>query len=357
MALPLSATEELASAATARCLVVDDDPQVRSALARVMESQGFYCFTAANGVEALGILEEQGEVPLVISDIMMPQMDGVALLVELRGRFPDTAVIMLTGVAEVRKAVECMQKGALDYLAKPVLLEEVRTRVAQALETRQLRLQNRFYQQHLEARVYQLAQRDKERLLEGVTSLAHALEAKDGYTRGHSRRVMRYSVKTAVQMGFTGELLEQIRLGAELHDVGKIGTRESVLNKPGPLTPEEFAHITEHTTLGEHILTPFLREKPAVLRIVRSHHERMDGSGFPDGLRGSGIPMEARIVAVADAFDAMTTTRAYRAPRPIPDALAELMDCAGDHFDADVVQAFLAAFPDPLSLPLADDRA
>ncbi|MFZ5623253.1 MAG: HD domain-containing phosphohydrolase [Gemmatimonadota bacterium] len=358
MALPaLPDMDHLSIVATARCLVVDDDGDVRAALCKVMESQGFACFEAANGVEALAVLRELGEVPLIITDIVMPEMDGVALLVEVRSRYPDTAVIMLTGVAEVTKAVECMQKGALDYMSKPVLLEEVRTRVASALETRHLRLQNRFYQQHLEARVQQLVTRDKERLLEGVTSLAHALEAKDGYTRGHSRRVARYAVKTAVQLGYTGEFLEQIRLGAELHDIGKIGTRESVLNKPGPLSPEEFKHITEHTLLGEHILRPFLREKPVVLRIVRSHHERMDGSGFPDGLSADAIPIEARIVAVADAFDAMTTTRAYRQPHPIRDAIEEVHRCAGTHFDPAVVRAFFAAFPDPAQLPISTEES
>lgn len=144
-----------------------------------------------------------------------------------------------------------------------------------------------------------------------------------------------------------------MRLGAELHDIGKIGTREAVLNKPGPLTDDEFRHITEHTVLGEKILAPLARESPVVLRIVRSHHERMDGRGFPDGLKGELIPPEARVVAVVDAFDAMTTNRAYRASRSPVDAMEELERCAGTHFDPAVVRAFQAAFPDPTVLPLA----
>lgn len=184
--------------------------------------------------------------------------------------------------------------------------------------------------------------------------LARALEAKDAYTRGHSIRVSQYSVGTAERLGFDGPSLDGIRLGAELHDIGKIGTREDILNKPGPLTPEEFEHIKVHATLGERILAPFLSESPMVLRIVRHHHERLDGGGFPDGLTGGDIPHEARIVAVVDAFDAMTTNRAYRPSRTPADAVAELRDCAGTHFDREIVDAFLAAFRDVSALPLSN---
>ena len=162
----------------------------------------------------------------------------------------------------------------------------------------------------------------------------------------------KYAVKTAVILGFTGDRIEQVRLGGELHDIGKIGTREAVLNKPGPLTPDEFEHIKVHVTLGERILAPFLSESPNVLRIVRSHHERMDGEGFPDHLRADEIPIEARIVAVVDAFDAMTTNRAYRPPRTPEEAVEELRCSAGPQFDRDVVHAFLTAFPDAAALPL-----
>jgi putative nucleotidyltransferase with HDIG domain len=260
---------------------------------------------------------------------------------------------MLSGVADVKTAVACLDKGALDYIAKPALLEEVRARVAKALEKRDLLLQKRFYQKNLELRVRAQASRIKELFLQGVQTLAHALEAKDAYTSGHSMRVSRYASATAVRLGYAGERLEEVRLGAELHDIGKIGTREAVLNKPGPLTDEEFAHITEHTVLGERILAPLARENPTVLRIVRNHHERMDGRGFPDKLHGPDIPIEARIVCVVDAFDAMTTNRAYRASRTAQAAYEELDRCAGAHFDPQVVQAFKQAFPNPAVLPLA----
>jgi len=336
----------------ARCLVVDDDPQVRSALVRVIESQGLACLEASSGIDALDVLRREGEVPVCISDIYMPEMDGVTFLRQALQAYPDMAIIMLTGVAEVTTAVECLQVGALDYISKPVLIDEVKARVEKAMDKRRLILENRFYQQNLESRVRELDRRNKQSLINGVQMLVHALEARDAYTSGHSARVSRYAVKTAVVLGLTGDRLEQVRLGGELHDIGKIGTREAVLNKPGPLTPEEFEHVKVHVTLGERILAPFLSESPAVLRIVRSHHERLDGNGFPDRMRGTEIPIEARIVSVVDAFDAMTTNRAYRPLRTPLEAVDELRCCAGPHFDTDVVDAFLTAFPDVAALPL-----
>ena len=335
-----------------RCLVVDDDAAVRSSIARVIRTIGLVPLEAEDGGAALRLLEEHGEVPLVITDVNMPGVSGMELLEEVTRRYPDTAVLMLSGVSDVKTAVACLDKGALDYIAKPALLEEVRARVAKALEKRDLLLQKRFYHRNLELRVRSQAGRIRELFLQGVQTLAHALEAKDAYTSGHSIRVSRYAVQTAVRLGFAGDALEEVRLGAELHDIGKIGTREAVLNKPGPLTPEEFAHITEHTLLGEKILSPLARENPIVLRIVRSHHERMDGGGFPDRLQGASIPLEARIVSVVDAFDAMTTTRAYRGSRTPAEALGELDRCISSHFDPEVVRAFHDAFPDPSSLPV-----
>ena len=336
----------------ARCLIVDDDGQARQSLARVIEAHGLAVTQVASGAEALVLLREQGAVPLCISDIHMPGLDGVAFLREALSLYPDMAVIMLTGVSEVSTAVECLRIGALDYLSKPAMVEEVWARVDKALEKRDLVLKNRYYQANLESRVRELDRLNRQSMINGVQMLVHALEAKDAYTSGHSARVARYAVKTAVQLGYTGDRLEQVRLGGELHDIGKIGTREDILNKPGPLSPEEFEHIKGHTALGERILAPFLAESPVVLGIVRSHHERLDGVGFPDGLVGEDIPVEARIVAVVDAFDAMTTNRAYRPSRTPADAVKELQHCAGAHFDPRVVDAFQKAFTDVSALPI-----
>jgi putative two-component system response regulator len=337
---------------TARCLIVDDDAQVRQVLTRVIATHGLSPMEAASGADALALLKRVGEVPICISDIYMPEMDGVTFLREALQRYPDMAFIMLTGMAEVNTAVECLKLGALDYISKPVMVEEVRARLHKALEKRRLVLENRFYQQSLELRVRDLDHKNRASLINGVQTLVQALEAKDSYTSGHSSRVSRYATKTAVRLGFTDDALENIRLGGELHDIGKIGTREAILNKPGPLTGEEFQHVKEHSALGEKILAPFLAQSPAVLRIVRSHHERMDGSGFPDALRGDRIPLEARIVAVVDAFDAMTTNRAYRPSLAVSEAIDELRRCSSVQFDRDVVEAFLTAHGDGSKLPI-----
>jgi putative nucleotidyltransferase with HDIG domain len=336
---------------------VDDDPLVRKTLARVLQSQGMATIEVESAPKALEWLEREGPVPLLITDIYMPDMDGIELLRRVRRRWPDTAVLVITGVAEVGTAVECLQQGALDYLAKPVQLEEVRARIHNALERHRLALENRYlqqsYQDRLEAQLRELSRRNKEMFLGQIQMAVRMLEKKDVYTRGHSNRVAVYSVKTAVQMGYTGEVLDQIRLGGELHDIGKIGTRDQVLNKPGPLTPDEFEEIKKHVVEGEEILEPLRREHPMVLDIVRSHHERIDGTGFPDRLTGELIPVVARVVAVADAFDAMTTSRAYRPSRSAGEALDELARCAGTHFDAPVVSAFQRAFPDVDRLPIS----
>jgi putative nucleotidyltransferase with HDIG domain len=325
---------------------------VRHVLTRVIQTHGLSAVEASSGADALEVLSRDGEIPICISDIYMPEMDGVTFLREALKRYPDMAFIMLTGVAEVNTAVECLKLGALDYISKPVMIEEVRARLDKALEKRDLILQNRFYQQNLETRVRELDRINRMSVINGVQMLVHALEAKDAYTSGHSARVSRYATKAAVLLGFTGDALEHVRLGGELHDIGKIGTREDILNKPGPLTPDEFRHIKEHAVLGEKILAPFMAASPAVLRIVRSHHERMDGSGFPDSLQGDQIPLEARIVAVVDAFDAMTTDRAYRNPRTPEQAIQELRRCSGVQFDDIVIDAFLRAYGDGSATPV-----
>jgi putative nucleotidyltransferase with HDIG domain len=319
----------------------------------MLQAQGFTCFEAGSGREALGVLAEIGETPLIISDMCMPELDGIGFLEAVRHVYPDSSVIMLSGMSETTTAVDCLHLGAADFLLKPISMSELQARVARALEKRALVLQNRYYQENLERQVHEQAQRIQELFLQGVQMLARALEAKDAYTRGHSIRVSRYAVATASRLGFAGHDLDGIRLGGELHDIGKIGTREAVLHKPGTLTDEEFQQITEHPLLGEKMLSPLAQESPDVLRIVRSHHERLDGRGFPDGLRGDRIPVEARIVAVADAFDAMTTRRPYRESRPADEALAELRRVAGTQLDPAAVEAFVAAFPDSRTLPLS----
>jgi response regulator RpfG family c-di-GMP phosphodiesterase len=329
-------------ASNLRCLVVDDEPRLRQALVRLMRGEGFTCLEAGSGLEALVVLERE-PVGLVLSDMRMPGMDGAALLRELRARYPDVAVIMITAVAEVEVAVECLALGAMDYITKPFVFEEVRARVAQALEKQRLLSENREYQERLEERVREQAARLEKLFLVSIQSLAEALELKDPYTRGHSVRVSHYGVAIANTLGLEAEMVRQIELGGHLHDIGKIGVREAVLNKEGPLTQEEYEHIMTHPVLGWRILRPLLSDNPVALNIVRSHHERMDGKGIPDRLSGTDIPREARIITVADAFDAMMSRRPYRQGLTTRDALAELRRTSGTQFDPEAVAAFFEA--------------
>ena len=340
-----------------RCLIVDDEPGLRRLLVRLMEGDGFICTEASTATDALAALD-RAPTMLVLTDLRMSPMDGIELLRTIRSRHPDTAVVMITAVADVDVAVSCLAMGALDYLTKPFHLEEVRARVNQALEKRRLLIENRGYQDRLEERVAAQARRLEELFLASVQSLADALEVKDRYTRGHSIRVSRYSTTIASILDLDADTVRQIGLGGHVHDIGKIGVREAVLNKAGPLTEEEYLHIMTHPVVGWRILSPLLSDAPMALSIVRSHHERFDGRGIPDGLAGEHIPLEARIAAVADAFDAMTSGRPYRGARMELDAaLAEITRCAGKQFDPIVCVAFDQAVRDglitlpPLGLP------
>lgn len=309
---------------------------------RLMQSDGFECEEAGSGLEALEVLERR-PATMVLTDLNMPDLDGIGLLREIRTRYPDTAVVMITAVAEVGTAVSCLSAGAMDYLTKPFHIEEVRARVRQALERRQLILENRDHQERLEERVAIQARRLEELFLASIQSLADALEVKDPYTHGHSLRVSRYSTVIARSLDLDAATVRQIELGGRVHDIGKIGVREVVLNKAGPLTAEEYQHVMTHPVVGWRILSPLLGDNPKALNIVRSHHERYDGRGIPDGLHGDSIPLEARIAAVADTFDAMTSVRPYRPGVPLDATIAELQRCSGAQFDPRIVDAFLKA--------------
>lgn len=325
------------------CLIVDDEPRLRQAMAHLMRGDGFQCIEAANGAEALEQLE-QHSVSLMLSDLRMPRMDGLELLRQARTRHPELAVVMITAVADVDVAVNCLAGGAADYVVKPYQLEDVRARVAQALDKRRLMLENRAYRERLEERVKTQARQNEELFLASIQSLAEALELKDPYTRGHSIRVSQYSSVIARTMGLNGDMLRQIELGGHVHDIGKIGVRETVLNKVERLTAEEYQHIMTHPVLGWRILAPLLGDRPCALNIVRSHHERFDGLGIPDGLSGTDIPLEARIVAAADALDAMTSDRPYRpSEMSLCLALEEIRRNALTQFDPEVTDALTRA--------------
>ncbi|MBA7665505.1 Cyclic di-GMP phosphodiesterase [subsurface metagenome] len=320
-------------------LIVDDEGIIRRLLHQKLSSEGYRCEQAGNAEQALEKLKS-GAIELVILDIKMPGKPGTELLPEIKVKYPDTAVIMATAISDASIAIGCMKQGAYDYVTKPFNLDEVSLSVNRALEKRRLELENRDYQQHLEQKVEEQANKIRASFFNAITALAYALEAKDVYTSGHSQRVTEVSVTIAKELGLPKESLEKIRLAGLVHDIGKIGIRESVLNKPGSLTEEEYEHIKLHSETGEHILNPIVEDEE-ILKAVRHHHERYDGLGYPDGLKGEQIPQLARIIAVADTFDAMTSERPYRKAMSKEAACAEVERCRGTQFDPEAADAFL----------------
>ncbi len=273
----------------------------------------------------------------------MPGMSGLELLREVKSRDPLVQVIMMTAHAETELAVEALRLQADDYLLKPFELEHLLHSVSRALQHRMLQLENEGYRTQLENRVRGQARRLESLYLAGIRALIAALEAKDNRTRGHSDRVTQYSMRIGEALGCTDR--RGLAMGAALHDIGKIGTRDDVLSKPARLTADEAAHIREHPVIGVRILEPIL-DHPEALSVVRHHHERWDGRGYPDGLAGEEIPLLARIVGVADSLDAITSPRPYRPVRSWGEALQELAACSGSQFDPEVVHAALAALRD-----------
>ncbi len=320
-------------------LLVDDEEMIRRLLSQKLSAEGYRCERAANAEQALEKLKGDS-IELVILDIKMPGKSGVELLPEIKAKYPDTAVIMATAVSDAGTAINCMRAGAYDYVTKPFNLDEVSFSVSRALEKRRLELENRDYQQHLEQKVEEQAQKIRASFFNAITALAYALEAKDVYTSGHSQRVTEVSVTIAKHLGLPKETIEKIRLAGLVHDIGKIGIRESVLNKPGNLTEEEYEHIKLHSETGERILKPIVDDEE-ILKAVRHHHERYDGTGYPDGLKGEQVPRLARIIAVADTFDAMTSERPYRKALTKEAACAEVERCRGTQFDPQAADAFL----------------
>jgi putative two-component system response regulator len=320
-------------------LLVDDEEVIKRLLSQRLTQEGYRCKQAANADEALEKLKADS-IELVILDIRMPGKSGVELLPEIKAKYPDTAVIMATAVDDTSTAISCMRAGAYDYLNKPFNLDEVSFSVRRALEKRRLELENRDYQQNLEQKVEEQAQKISASFFNAITALAYALEAKDVYTSGHSQRVTELSVAIAREMGLPKSKIEKVRLAGLVHDIGKIGVRESVLNKPDSLSEEEYKHVSLHSETGERILKPIVEDEE-ILKAVRHHHERYDGWGYPDGLRGKQVPQLARIIAVADTFDAMTSERPYRKALTKEAACAEVERCRGTQFDPEAADAFL----------------
>ena len=329
-----------------RILVVDDEEPIREIVASMLSAAGYACKQAGSGMEALAVLNSGEEFELMLSDLMMADLDGIGLLERTKERYPDMPVVMVTAVHDISVALAAIRNGAYDYLLKPFEREQLLATVSRALENRRLKLENRTYQINLEslvaARTQQLqaALRDLERSYDiTLQALGDALDLKDKETEGHSRRVTAYTMAIARAMGLPPESVATIARGAFLHDIGKMAIPDKILNKPGKLDHDETQIMREHCFKGYQIVKkiPFLTD---ACEIIYSHQERFDGSGYPRGLKGKEIPLGARIFSVADTLDAITSDRAYRAARSLAVARKEIQDWSGRQFDPEVVEVF-----------------
>jgi putative nucleotidyltransferase with HDIG domain len=354
-----------------RILVVDDEEPIREIVSSMLGSAGYKCQQAGSGKEALAILDSGGQFELILSDLMMAELDGIGLLERTKERYPDMPVVMVTAVHDISVALAAIRNGAYDYLLKPFEREQLLATARRALENRRLKMENRAYQTRLEGLVEERTRElhqanrdltdanstlkqvnnDLQRLnaeLERsyditLEALGDALDLKDAETEGHSRRVTAFTIAIARAMGIHAESREMrtIARGAFLHDIGKMAIPDKILRKPAKLEPPEVEIMREHCFHGYQILKkiPFLQEPS---EIVYAHQEKYDGTGYPRGLKGNEIPLGARIFAVADTLDAITSDRPYRPAQSIDAARKEIEAWSGRQFDPDVVRVFLA---------------
>lgn len=330
-----------------RILIVDDDADIRSVLLRRLEVNGAECFVASNAFEALSAMERQ-PFSLVISDIMMPGMSGTEFLRLVRRKDPETAFIMMTGVMDLGTAITSLRLGASDFITKPFDLGAMERAIDRALERRRLIIENRCHRQALERKIYHRTAELNEALHDveesykiTLEALVTALDAREHETQAHSQRVREYALALAKVVGLKHDDLIQTGRGALLHDVGKIGVRDSILLKPGKLNEEEWVEMRKHPQIGYNILQSIEFLSPAA-EIVLCHQERWDGAGYPNRLAGLDIPLGARIFAVVDTMDAMTSDRPYRKALSFEAAIAEIRSCAGAQFDPRITEAFLS---------------
>lgn len=334
----------------ARVLIVDDEPSIWELLGEKLESRGFNWRGCSSAEEALECLRRE-KYDAVVSDLKMPGMTGLELLKEASQRHPRVAFLMATGEDDVRVGVEAMKGGADDYLIKPFNLDGVVGSVQRAIEKKRMEAELEKYRSQLEDLVEQRTQQLKAAMRrveqtydDTLEALGAALDLRDTETAGHSRRVSLYCLEIAGAMGCNSEQLKTITRGAYLHDIGKIGIPDSILLKEGKLAPEETSVMQTHVRIGYELVSriPFLA---AAAEIVLAHQERYDGTGYPQGMMGEEIPLGARIFAVSDTLDAMTSDRPYRKALPFSAAREEIVRESGRQFDPDVVRAFLA-FPE-----------
>ena len=330
-----------------RILVVDDEASIERLLCGKLTSNGHDCRGCHSGFEALDLVSSE-RFDAVISDLRMPGMDGLDLLRSVRGKHPHMGFIMATGAGDVRSGIQAMKDGADDYLQKPLDFEVLTVTLNRVLEQKRLKIEVENYRANLEKIV---EDRTKQLMIatrrielsydDTLEALAAALDLRDNETAGHSRRVMAYGVEIAGTIGCDPEHVKTIARAALLHDIGKIGIPDSILLQPGPLTEKQRLVMETHVRIGYELLSRIAFLAGAA-EIVLTHHERFDGTGYPQGLKSTEIPLGARIFAVADALDAITSDRPYRRAQSYGVAREEISRWSGRQFDPAVVSTFLS---------------
>ena len=357
---PTPSLRAVAGPSQTRILLVDDEESIRFALSRFLRSRGYEVVMAESGAAALARLSQE-RFDIMLCDVRMPGMSGLDALPHALRLDGDLAVLMLTAVNDASTATEALSHGAMDYLVKPVELAALERAVERAAHRRHLEIERRnvevIIREEVSLRTEEL-ELEKAALramtLAVAEALINAMEAKDVFQRGHSHRVAELAASVAESMGLDADLVENVRLAGRLHDVGKIGIREDVLNKPGPLTAEEFAHVKDHVRIGMEILAP-LKHMPIVQEYVSDHHEHWDGSGYPRGLTGEQITIGGRILAACDAFDALTSRRAFRDAMAAGETVTHLEAYVGRLLDPDVFVALKRVVLRRKTLTFIDD--
>ena len=327
-------------------LLVEDDLEQAELVERGLERSGFRVASVRDAREALHRMALEDFVAIV-SDLSLPGMNGDELLRHIRQMEPSMPFLMLTGSQDVQTAVQSMHDGADEYLLKPVTPQTLSTKLLAAIERRARQIAEE--KSTLDANMGKLIT-----FLRSVKAMVNALETKDQYTRDHSKKVAQCAVMMARHVpGMTRRGIREIRIGALLHDIGKIGVPLTILHKNGPLDDEEWAEVKRHPEYGARVLEPLSREYPEVLAIVRHEHERWDGRGYPDGIAGTDIPLGARLIMIADTYDAVCSTRPYRKAMSKEAALEIIQEGSGGQFDPSLVPVFEKVLPE-LPLPRYD---
>jgi len=343
----------------ANILVVDDEEAIREVVSSMLESRGYRCAAVSNGKAAQEYVLKQTP-DLVLSDMIMPEMDGIRLLDWLRSHDSEIPVIMVTAIHDISTALEAIRRGAYDYILKPFEKDQLYLGVGRALQHRRLVIENRNYQNNLQQIVDEQTQKLQAAYAQleqsyddTLEALGSALDLKDAETEGHCQRVTAFTISIAKLVPVPVTYLPILARAAFLHDIGKMAIPDSILRKPGPLDEDEKQIMRTHCEFGYNMLTriPFLRD---AAEIVLAHQEFFDGTGYPRGLHGDQIPLGARIFSIADALDAMISDRPYRRALPISHAREEIRRCAGTQFDPKLVEVFLE-IPEENWLELRED--